>query len=243
MFDRQVILGVSYIQADLKTICEQLVQEGGLLVAPSGPGLAQDFPEDPSYQEALLQADYVLPDSGYMVLLWNLLHKKSKLKRISGLKFLKFFLENDFLDADSSFWIMPRLYDMEENQKWLKSKSHFVDASQSYLAPFYNRRGKLEDRPLLEILESERPKTVVINIGGGVQEKLGHYLITNLSYKPSILCTGAALAFLSGVQVSIPSWADKFYLGWLIRCIKSPRVYIPRYWKSFSLALRLLKEI
>ena len=54
---------------------------------------------------------------------------------------------------------------------------------------------KLKDLSLLEIIENKRPKFIVINIGGGVQEKLGYYLRTRLDYSPAITCTGAALAF------------------------------------------------
>jgi hypothetical protein len=59
----------------------------------------------------------------------------------------------------------------------------------------------------------------------------GGLLVVNrhLDYLPAIHCIGAAIAFLSGDQVRIPSWADKLYLGWLCRCLSSPRRFIPRY--------------
>ena len=74
-----------------------------------------------------------------------------------------------------------------------------------------------------------------MTIGGGNQERLGLYLKRNLSYLPAIHCIGAAIAFLSGDQVHIPVWADKFYLGWLFRSLSEPKRYIPRYWAAFSL--------
>jgi UDP-N-acetyl-D-mannosaminuronic acid transferase (WecB/TagA/CpsF family) len=49
----------------------------------------------------------------------------------------------------------------------------------------------------------------------GVQERLGYALRKQLSYKPAILCLGAAIAFLSGGQANIPNWADRLMLGWL----------------------------
>jgi UDP-N-acetyl-D-mannosaminuronic acid transferase (WecB/TagA/CpsF family) len=54
----------------------------------------------------------------------------------------------------------------------------------------------------------------------------------NLDYLPAIHCIGAAIAFLSGDQVHIPEWADRFYLGWLFRCMSSPRRYVPRYFSA-----------
>ncbi|MBW1700409.1 MAG: WecB/TagA/CpsF family glycosyltransferase [Deltaproteobacteria bacterium] len=71
----------------------------------------------------------------------------------------------------------------------------------------------------MEILEKRKPKYVLINIGGGTQEKLGLFLKKNLSYKPGIICNGAAIAFLTEKQVSIPTFFDAFYMGWLLKCL------------------------
>ena len=84
-------------------------------------------------------------------------------------------------------------------------------------------------------------KNLFIQLGGGGQERLGLHLKNSLSQAPSILCTGAALAFLSGQQVAIPTWVDRFYLGWLFRCVDQPRVFIPRYLKSFRLLYLLFR--
>ena len=51
----------------------------------------------------------------------------------------------------------------------------------------------------------------MIAIGGGIQDKLGQYLLEHLDYRPAIHCIGAALGFLTGDQVRIPDWADKYY--------------------------------
>jgi UDP-N-acetyl-D-mannosaminuronic acid transferase (WecB/TagA/CpsF family) len=91
---------------------------------------------------------------------------------------------------------------------------------------------KIEDRHLIEKLQSLRPRHVVITVGGGTQERLGLYLKRNLDYLPAIHCIGAAIAFLSGDQVRIPNWADRLYLGWLFRCLSSPRRFVPRYFSA-----------
>ena len=72
-------------------------------------------------------------------------------------------------------------------------------------------------------------------IGGGVQERLGYALKQQLSFRPGILCLGAAIAFLSGGQAAIPPWADRLMLGWLFRIVFSPRRYFPRYWAALKL--------
>jgi UDP-N-acetyl-D-mannosaminuronic acid transferase (WecB/TagA/CpsF family) len=90
----------------------------------------------------------------------------------------------------------------------------------------------IEDSKLIERLQILRPQHVVITVGGGTQERLGLYIKRHLDYLPAIHCIGAAIAFLSGDQVRIPNWADRLYLGWLFRCLSSPRRFIPRYWSA-----------
>jgi len=85
------------------------------------------------------------------------------------------------------------------------------------------------------MIKKDKPRYIVINLGGGVQELLGSYLKFNLDYKPSIICSGAAIAFLTGQQAKIPLIFDKFYLGWLVRIIFNPSAFISRYIKAFKL--------
>ena len=72
-------------------------------------------------------------------------------------------------------------------------------------------------------------------IGSGPQEKLGYYLRQNLSYRPAIHCTGAALGFITGDQAAIPDWVDRFYLGWLWRLVAQPHRFLPRLIRGFEL--------
>ena len=54
--------------------------------------------------------------------------------------------------------------------------------------------------------------------------------------RPAIICTGAAIAFLSGQQANIPPWADRLFLGWFFRTLSNPKRFFPRYWKALRLA-------
>ncbi len=51
---------------------------------------------------------------------------------------------------------------------------------------------------------------------------------------------GAQL-FLTGDQVTIPGWADRFYLGWLLRLFAQPRVFIPRLATAWRLPLMIAR--
>ena len=237
-FPTRTVLGVKFFSGSLKEATDHSLL-GGLVVAPSGPGLANDLPRDPAYRDALLAADLVLPDSGLMVLWWNRSHsnEKEKLPRLSGLLFLKELIKREAKGVlRDSFWVMPDAGQDADNRRWLAEEGDLVvETKNVYIAPVYASVGLLADESLLKLLAERRPKVIMVNLGGGVQERLGHYLRNHLDYRPIIICTGAALAFLSGQQVRIPHWADRLYLGWLLRCLANPVRFIPRYWAARKL--------
>jgi N-acetylglucosaminyldiphosphoundecaprenol N-acetyl-beta-D-mannosaminyltransferase len=226
------ILGIDFFNGQVDEVVD-LLKDGGLLVVPSGPGLAS-IPNDITYYKSLRSADLVIADSGYMALIWNTTHSV-KVNRISGLEFLTvFFSDEEIINDNDLFLVNPRKEDSVSNIEYLNNNGFQLSDEHSYIAPIYEKN-KIEDEALLKILEEKKPKHVIINLGGGVQEVLGAYLKKNLSYKPAIICTGAAIAFLTGEQAHIPTWADKLFLGWLIRCIEKPKQFIPRYLNAFKL--------
>jgi len=219
----------------------EVEEAGGLLVAPSGPGLAGDLVDSPIYRNALKEADLVLADSG-LLCLWTKYFTKSSVRRISGLLFLKNLLDGNKWVQDKTLWVMPTAGESEASMQWLKDR--FPEAPENravYLAPIYAKAGEISDDELLAKIEKSKPKYVFIQLGGGTQERLGLFLKQKLSYKPAIICTGAALAFLSGQQAKIPMWADHLFIGWFLRCFNQPKTFIPRYLKAFKLIYLLFK--
>ncbi len=210
-----------------------LCAEGNFIVVPAAPALA-DLPSNAAYREAVEKSDFAITDSSFMVLLWKFFTGQT-LPRISGLKLLRELLAGDQLrTAGSSLWIMPSPIEEKANLEWLNHHGHPVTPKQSFIAPFYPK-GAISDPSILSWIESQKPPYIIVNLGGGVQERLGFYLRQNLSYRPSIICVGAAIAFLTGQQANIPTWADTLMLGWLFRCLHEPRKFIPRYWKALQL--------
>ncbi len=236
------ILGIDFFDGSPMQAIERM-RLGGLLVVPAAPAL-KDLSTNAGYRESLLNADLTITDSAFMVLLWNLI-ERDHVRRLSGLEYLRDLLrESDVQDAGNTLWIMASRSSAEHNLQWLADQGTAVSAEAIYLAPIYGR--EIADPDLLERIERLRPKHIIVTVGGGTQERLGLYLKRHLSYLPAIHCIGAAIAFLSGDQVRIPVWADKFYLGWFYRCISEPRRYIPRYWgarKLFSLILRYRSQL
>ncbi len=218
-------------------------RRGGLLVVPAAPAL-KDLDTRPEYREALVSADMALTDSAFMVMIWNRL-ERSHIRRLSGLEYLRELLTHeDVRKQANTVWVMASPASAACNLEWLHEQGVIVPQRCVYLAPMYGE--ELEDPELLAHLEQLRPQHVIVTIGGGTQERLGLYLRRNLTYVPSIHCIGAAIAFLSGDQVQIPRWADRYYMGWLFRSISEPMRYVPRYWdarKLFRLMVRYRDQL
>lgn len=231
------ILGIRFFIGDADEAIARM-SRGGLLVVPAAPAL-KNLAHDPGYREALQGADLVIADSAFMVMIWNWL-KHDSIRRVSGLKYLSSLLKQpDFYQPDGSFWIMASEKSARRNTSWLRRQGIVLAPEDKYVAPVYGKA--IHDPALLKRIEERRPRHIIVTLGGGTQEQLGLYLRSELNWKPSIHCVGAAIAFLSGDQVQIPLWADRMYLGWLFRCVSDPRRYMPRYWdarKLYSLMVR-----
>ena len=236
--DYRMILGLRFFVGPARDAV-RLGMRGGMVVVPSAPVLVT-MTEDPETRVALLRSRLALTDSGLMVLLWNFL-RRDHVVRVSGLEYLQLLLQEPVLfEPGAMFWIMPNEAALERCFRWLKMGGYPVRGEQFYLAPLYGP-GALRDEELLELLSRLRPRHVFTAVGGGVQERLGLFLQDNLSYTPAIHCIGAAIGFLSGDQVRIPMWADRWRLGWLIRLLSAPDRFLPRYWKARRLVWLLVK--
>lgn len=232
------LFNIKFINGDYKKAFDML-NSGGLMVVPSGPGLAT-IGKDLIYTEAVQNADFAIPDSGYMVLLLRLL-KGIKINKLSGYNFLQNFF-NESINHNELFLIDPNDAESKINNEYLNKIGIPIDKSYHYKAPIY-KKGKIGDDSLLDKLNSlhTKPKYIMINLGSGVQEPLGYYLKQNLYFNPGIICTGAAIAFFTGSQANISPLVDKLGLGWLWRCIKNPRVFVPRYLSTLRLIILILK--
>lgn len=231
------ILGVRFFNGSVEDAVERM-EHGGLLVVPAAPAL-KDMDRNVGYREALLNADLCITDSAFMVMIWNRLSKQ-KIHRLSGLKYLRELLRREDAHAPGNVvWIMAGPASAEKNLAWLREQGIEVPRECVYLAPMY--AAEIEDKALLDMLERMRPQHVVVTVGGGTQERLGLYIKRQLSYRASIHCIGAAIAFLSGDQVAIPVWADRFYMGWLLRTLANPKRFGPRYWEARKLLKLMLR--
>jgi len=255
--DWQRILGVRFFDGAASDAVDYITRVGGYTVVPAAPALVK-IENDPAYRRALVEADLAIADSGFMVLLWRLLQRRT-IARISGLKYLRILLADTRLrERGSTFLVLPHQSSLEKALVWLRHKGFDIASDDCYIAPNYSvgqalppasaeqrqpgmvalqitKSPVVEDQDLVSIIEQRKPKHIIVGIGGGVQEKLGFYLRERLSYRPAIHCIGAALAFLTGDQKPIPMWADRMYLGWFLRLARAPHHYARRFAPAFRL--------
>jgi N-acetylglucosaminyldiphosphoundecaprenol N-acetyl-beta-D-mannosaminyltransferase len=232
MVSTSQILGIRFFNGNVEEAVALLNRRGGFLIAPSGTCFAR-LREDEAYRRALLAADLAIADSGLMVVTWRLLQREN-VERISGLKYLKHLLGKLKGEGNKRvFWVLPSERAQQTLFEWSHRETFSIKRENCYVAPRYGL--DIEDRDLLALVEQRRPAHVIIAIGSGAQEKLGHYLRENLSYRPAIHCIGAALGFITGDQAAIPDWVDRFYLGWLCRLLAQPRIFIPRLSRASEL--------
>ena len=206
------------------------INKGGLLVAPAASALAI-IDDNKKYYEALKKSDIAIFDSGFFCILLRVF-KGFKIDKFSGYLFLKKFLNSDFKKKNKFLTIDPTAIDSKLNKSYLRSKN--INNVKSYIAPQYNQNN-IHDKNLIKLIKKYKPKYIIINIGGEVQEILGLIIKNNINFKTSIICTGAAMAFLTKRQAPINDVIDYLYLGWLVRIVFNPRKSLIRTLRSIYL--------
>jgi len=219
--------GINFYTGNFNQIKKKF-DNGGVLVAPAASALA-NIEKDSIYFSSLRNSNIAIFDSGFFCILIRIF-KFKKVKKLSGFLFLKNFLD-EYKNHDKILLINPSKKSDVLNYNFLRSKK--IYNFKSYIAPKY--KSKIIDTKLLNLIKRFKPRYIIMNIGGGSQEPLAIYIRNNIKFKISIMCTGAAIAFMTGEQAPINKFVDKFYLGWLLRIVWSPKLYLGRILKSFKI--------
>jgi len=230
------IFGIKFFDISFEELSKDF-SKGVTIMFPAAPNLI-DVYNDKYYRDALKKSDYVLFDSGYLCLLLKIF-KKTNVKKFSGAKFIREFIKKISKKKYKILLVDPNREHSKINLNYLKKVG--VQKPVSYVAPIYHTK-KINDQKLLVQIKKINPNFIMINIGGGIQEILATFIRKNIKSKTTILCTGAAIAYLTGQQANIPKIIDKIYLGWFFRIIFSPRLYLFRYLKSFKLINLVIKD-
>jgi UDP-N-acetyl-D-mannosaminuronic acid transferase (WecB/TagA/CpsF family) len=232
------ILGISFFTGTVAEAVEQQGRNGGYVVIPAAPALIK-LRYDEEYRRAMQNADLALADSGLLALLWRLAAGR-RLTRISGITYFRYLFEHGGIQAgESVFWIFASDRAKGKAIGWLAERGLRVEEQSCFTASA--SPSSSQDYAILVRIEEDKPKHVVIAMAGGGQEKLALYLRDYLLYRPSIHCIGDALGFLSGEERTMPEWAERTHLGWLMRLLAQPRMFFPRIGIAFALVRMVFK--
>jgi N-acetylglucosaminyldiphosphoundecaprenol N-acetyl-beta-D-mannosaminyltransferase len=211
---------------------------GGYLVAPAASSLVE-IKKNKNYYNSLLNSKCAIFDSGFFCVLLRifLIYKP---KKFSGFLFLKSFLKSKKIKKKKILLINSSYYQQKKNSE-LMSANNFKKLF-LYIAPFY-KNSKISDLKLINYINKCKPRYVLINIGGLKQEPLAFFINKRIKFRISILCLGGAIDFVTGVQSPINEFIDKVYLGWFIRILYNPRIFLIRVFKSLFLIFYFIKKI
>ena len=257
-FATKRMLGVDFFVGTAAGAVAHISKHGGLVVAPAAPSFIA-LQDDPGYRRAIADADLAIADSGWAVLFWRLL-RREKLTRISGLALFKALLETaDARVPGNLFFVLPSEKAKTKTLEFARTSLYPITINDCYVAPRYSSCGhgsvdreegervserhgySIADDTLVAIIEQCKPRHIIIGIGSGMQDRLGSYLKHQLGYRPGIYCIGAAPGFVTGDQIIIPTWADRFFVGWIFRLLAHPRTLLPRFWRARRLPGLILR--
>jgi len=206
------------------------IKFGGYVVAPAASSLSR-ININKKYYVALKNSTVAIFDSGFFCILL-FLFKGIKVRKFSGYLFLKKLINHE-LKNKKVLSIDPSKKESFLNKKYYQKKKI---KCHSYIAPFYKKN--YYDEKLFKIIKKINVDYIIINIAGEKQEVLAYELYKKFKKKKlKIICTGAAIGFLTGAQIKINDTIDKLYLGWFFRLLSNPNIY----YKRILYSLRLFK--
>ena len=230
-------LGIKFYNVGYQYVLDILLKGRKYLVIPAAYALVRSYYFKKELK-ALQKSDIAIFDSGFFCFSLRLI-KNIKVDKFSGYKFLNFFLDDVRNKNKKILSLDPSFEDLKYNKKYLQFKKFkFV---KNYVCPMYQDK-VIEDKRLIKIINEYKPEFIISNIAGGKQETLALYIIQNATPNSSVICSGAALAFLTGRQAPITNFIDKYYIGWLIRLIYNPKLYLGRILFSFKLFFIVFKK-
>ena len=164
------IFGIRFINNGYHQ-AKELIMNGGLMVVPAAPALVM-IKNNQVYYNSLLKSDFAIPDSGYMVLILKLI-KKIKIKKLSGVEFLRCFLKDNDFKNKKLFFVSSSISEQKHNMKYLASLGYRIDKNYFYIAPMY--KNNIIDEVLVKNLKDKKPDYIIILPWNIAEEVLNKY--------------------------------------------------------------------
>ena len=167
--------------------------------------------EDPTYKEAVLKADYIIPD-GFGVQLVHKLKKRNGFQRYPGRELATDLLKEGKKRNWSFYLLGARPEVVEKLAEMLKEKGINIAG--------YHHGYFKGDGPVNEILKLS-PDVVFVAMGAPKQEL---WIAKNIDRfeKGLFIGLGGTFDVLSGFKKRAPKWMIKMGLEWLYRFFQSP---------------------
>jgi hypothetical protein len=130
----ETVLGIRFFNGSANEIVDLVARQGGMVSAPAAPSMV-NLRYDPDYRDALVGSDFAIADSGWMVLLWLILTRRT-LSRISGLEYMKRLLEHETIrQPNAAMWVVPSFAASDKLVDLLQRRKIPVNDSHVYVAP------------------------------------------------------------------------------------------------------------
>jgi len=180
--------------------------------------------EDASYMELYRAADYVLLDSRFAAYLLRAI-RGLKLPVCPGSDLFPMLLDTIVKPADRVVLIGGTT-----EQAQMLAREYSLSNLRHHNPPmgFIEDRGAVEE--CLEFIERASPfRFCFVAVGSPQQELLAYELKVRARARGLVLCLGASLNFLTGVERRAPVWMRRVALEWLYRLLQDPRRLARRY--------------
>ncbi len=184
--------------------------------------------EDADLREAVMNADFTVPDGQPLVWAMNMLGHDLP-SRVYGPELMERACERA---ADTG--VRMYLYGGRNQgalvQLALNLRRRFpgLQIVGGYSPPYRELDAEEEDAVVAEVNRS-RPDIVWVGIGVPKQEKWMAHIRERLE-APVLLGVGAAFDFHAGLVTQAPAWMQRFGLEWVFRLVKEPR----RLWRRYA---------
>lgn len=195
----------------------------GYVVTPNVDHLIRCH-EDPAYRALYRSADYVLLDSRFAAYLLRVV-KGLRLPICPGSDLFPELLKHVVRPADRLVLIggspaqaemLARLYELKD--------IHHHNPPMGFI-----KNPSAVDH-CLQFIENASPfRFCFLAIGAPQQEKIAYLLKERGRARGLVLCLGASLNFVTGVERRAPTWMRRFALEWIFRLAQDPKRLAHRY--------------
>jgi exopolysaccharide biosynthesis WecB/TagA/CpsF family protein len=195
----------------------------GYVVTPNVDHLIR-FHDEPAFREHYRTASYVLMDSRFVALLVRLV-KGVRLPVCTG---------SDMTAAVISGLVRANdrivlIGGTSEQAAWLATKYGLRDL-RHHNPPMGFSRDPLALEACLTFVEAASPfRFCFLAVGSPQQELVAHSLRARDHSRGLVLCIGASINFMTGIEKRAPRWMQRLSLEWLYRLLQDPRRLARRY--------------